>query len=191
MVLSGNRYSWPKEMDAMLRDMWGRGKSASIIVKALHEAGYPTTRNAVLGKVHRLNLTPRTTQTRTYKDNPKRRRLTDEERQARADERRRLRELNAMLARRSVVPDPEPWDGPSINILADNLKRHQCRFIVGGRGPTTMFCGAPTDPNSQFTFCAFHRASLTRVSSGRTHSDATKERMRRAHLARARAAEAA
>ena len=48
--------SWTDERVELLKKMWGEGKSASQIAKALGGV----TRNAVIGKVHRLGLSNRT-----------------------------------------------------------------------------------------------------------------------------------
>ena len=51
--------SWTDERVEVLKKMWGEGQSASIIAKALGGV----TRNAVIGKVHRLGLSNRATST--------------------------------------------------------------------------------------------------------------------------------
>ena len=47
--------SWTDERVEILKKMWGEGQSASVIAKALGGV----TRNAVIGKVHRLGLSNR------------------------------------------------------------------------------------------------------------------------------------
>jgi len=47
--------SWTSEREEKLRDLWKKGHSASQIASMLGE----TTRNAVIGKAHRLNLEAR------------------------------------------------------------------------------------------------------------------------------------
>ncbi|MBN8290338.1 GcrA cell cycle regulator, partial [Rhodobacter sp. NTK016B] len=49
--------SWTDERVELLKKMWAEGKSASQIAKELGSV----TRNAVIGKVHRLGLSSRTT----------------------------------------------------------------------------------------------------------------------------------
>ncbi len=49
--------SWTDERVETLKKMWGEGQSASVIAKELGGV----TRNAVIGKVHRLGLSNRTT----------------------------------------------------------------------------------------------------------------------------------
>ena len=53
--------SWTKEREEKLRKLWKNGHSASQIASMLGE----TTRNAVIGKAHRLNLESRVTSKKT------------------------------------------------------------------------------------------------------------------------------
>jgi len=50
--------SWTEEREQRLRKLWEKGYTASQIAKML---GGDTTRNAVIGKAHRLNLAARVT----------------------------------------------------------------------------------------------------------------------------------
>ena len=47
--------SWTPEKVEKLRELWGKGYTASQIAEKLGD----TTRNAVIGKAHRLNLEAR------------------------------------------------------------------------------------------------------------------------------------
>ena len=47
--------SWTDEKVEKLKDLWGKGHTASQIAEMLGD----TTRNAVIGKAHRLNLEAR------------------------------------------------------------------------------------------------------------------------------------
>ena len=64
--------SWTPEREAKLKDLWKKGHSASQIASMLGE----TTRNAVIGKAHRLKLQARAVskkaelKTNTNKDIP-------------------------------------------------------------------------------------------------------------------------
>ena len=55
----GGMMSWTDERVEVLKKMWGEGQSASVIAKELGGV----TRNAVIGKVHRLGLSNRVTST--------------------------------------------------------------------------------------------------------------------------------
>jgi len=52
--------AWTDDRVEILKKMWGEGKSASQIAKELGGV----TRNAVIGKVHRLGLSNRATTTK-------------------------------------------------------------------------------------------------------------------------------
>ena len=56
--------SWTDERVELLKNMWGEGKSASQIAKELGGV----TRNAVIGKVHRLGLSNRATTSKATKE---------------------------------------------------------------------------------------------------------------------------
>src|SRR6266567_1765942 len=47
---------WNDENVKILRDMWEAGQTARNIEFELRSLGYPITRNAVIGKVHRMNI---------------------------------------------------------------------------------------------------------------------------------------
>ena len=53
--------SWTPEKEKKLRELWKKGLSASQIASVLEG----TTRNAVIGKAHRLNLEARNTSRKT------------------------------------------------------------------------------------------------------------------------------
>jgi GcrA cell cycle regulator len=60
--------SWTDERVEMLKKMWSDGQSASQIAKELGGV----TRNAVIGKVHRLGLSGRATSSRSSSPRPRR-----------------------------------------------------------------------------------------------------------------------
>ena len=57
--------SWTDEKVGKLKDLWSKGHTASQIAGMLGE----TTRNAVIGKAHRLNLEARAPSKQTSKNN--------------------------------------------------------------------------------------------------------------------------
>ena len=59
--------SWTNERVELLKKLWGEGQSASQIAKELGGV----TRNAVIGKVHRLGLSNRATSTSKSETSPK------------------------------------------------------------------------------------------------------------------------
>ena len=59
--------SWTDERVEILKKLWGEGQSASQIAKELGGV----TRNAVIGKVHRLGLSNRATSSSSSKSDSK------------------------------------------------------------------------------------------------------------------------
>ena len=57
--------SWTSEKEAKLKDLWKKGHTASQIARMLGD----TTRNAVIGKAHRLNLEGRASKKIKTKEN--------------------------------------------------------------------------------------------------------------------------
>lgn len=145
---------WTDERVERLKAMWGEGLSASQC--AFHLGG--VTRNAVIGKVHRLNLPVR--------------KGVAKEREAIKPKvwvpRKSAKPPRIVVVKLPPPPPPVQWDGPSINILDDGLSRFMCREIVAGSGVNTMFCGAPTVPGSLFSYCPFHAAKNLRQVQRKT-----------------------
>lgn len=140
------RSTWTPEDEERLTLMWNDGMSASQIAVRIGRV----SRNAVIGKVHRLRLV------RHKGPSQSRAEIIDRR------ERERMVRIKRVVVPKPVKapppPPPEPWDGPSISILDDGLHRFMCREIVAGSGAGTMYCGAPTVPGSQFSYCAYHGA---------------------------------
>jgi len=140
----GARYEWPVNVADKLVALWNEGHSASHICRLLSADGFFTTRNAIIGKVHRLKLV---------------RHKAPHRERAKVVRKPRPKVERTVVVRLPSLPPPpppEPWDGPCISMLDPNLSRFACREIVCGSGVDTMFCGAPTVPGSQFSYCAYH-----------------------------------
>lgn len=131
---------WSKKSDDLLRSNWGKGRSVIDILRLLAEHGEPRTMSSLRHRVERMGL-PRVSD--VY---------------SRAPVKLTYRRASRTLTPKPLAPPPKPWDGPCISILDDKLSRFMCREIVAGEGVGTMFCGAPTSPDSQFSYCAFHAA---------------------------------
>jgi GcrA cell cycle regulator len=122
---------WNDDRVATLRKLWAEGLSASQIAKQLGGV----TRNAVIGKVHRLGLAGRATPSRPAK------------RPVRAARPRTLGAIAPRLrpptpALSVVIPALEPMkfeDGSAASVLT--LNESMCKFPIGD----------PTDPD--FAFC--------------------------------------
>lgn len=145
---------WTDEREAMLRDLWDvRGFSANDAALEINrQTGSSFTRNAILGKVDRLNLSMRN---RSHHNKP----ISLEER------RKRKREREAMFRlRRKVtlgwVPPTRDEDIPLENRKQlMELENNHCRWPVGEPGkPGFFFCGAPTANLIECRpYCASHQ----------------------------------
>lgn len=122
---------WSEERVALLRKLWAEGLSASQIAKQLGGV----TRNAVIGKVHRLGLAGRATPSR-----PAKRPVRTARPRVMSPSAPRLRIPSAEP--RVVIPDLEPVkleDGKAATVLT--LNESMCKYPIGD----------PTD--ADFAFC--------------------------------------
>lgn len=121
---------WNDERTENLKTRWAQGDSASTIAES-----FGTTRNAVIGKAHRMGLAERATYQR--KPVPKRIRTHIE------------RPRIATTKRVSLVPIPaEPLPPPHVTDVARvsflELDQHHCRWVCATDVPnleTPQFCG--------------------------------------------------
>ena len=123
---------WSEERVALLRKLWAEGLSASQIAKQLGGV----TRNAVIGKVHRLGLAGRATPSR-----PAKRPVRTARPRVMSPSAPRLRIPSAEP--RVVIPDLEPVkleDGKAATVLT--LNESMCKYPIGD----------PTD--ADFAFCS-------------------------------------
>lgn len=153
---------WTPERDAELRKLWADGLSASQIAGRLGSV----TRNAVLGKVHRLGLAGRATISRmTYKQRAKP-----------TTPKKPRREDNPQGWNGTITPPAPTWT-PSIppslptvpTVSFVDLEHRHCRYI-GDRPDlinldTPVFCGQPKADGS--SYCAAHHARCTQPPYGR------------------------
>ncbi len=145
--------AWTDERVEVLRRLWLDGLSASQVAKALGGV----TRNAVIGKVHRLGLSGRGASTAPQ-----------------LGARRPPPAPRATLPRRRVVCEaPPPPPSPSATLLVlgfeeelgavpsvEALGRCMCKWPLGDpRSATFSFCGKETDGGS---YCLSHSAASTR-----------------------------
>lgn len=145
---------WSDDQIATLRHMHAEGHSFSVIAATL---GGGMSRNAVIGKAHRLKLDGRPVRRRVAKaPKPKKLRFA---RKKYAGELTALRDLQKALPRRIAEPATPP-DCTPVTLL--NLEHGHCRFPIGEVcGPDTLFCGAPKG-DGDVAYCPYHR----RISTG-------------------------
>lgn len=136
---------WTDERVALLRKLWLEGLSASQIAKQLGGV----TRNAVIGKVHRLGLSGRATPSQPPRPAFKAPRAP---RPAAAPQLAPRRVLPAV----SAAPEPQPVhyveEPGSATVLT--LGSHMCKWPIGDPSSDGFtFCGRRTDG----TYCVEHQ----------------------------------
>ncbi|MEM6942105.1 MAG: GcrA family cell cycle regulator [Pseudomonadota bacterium] len=168
--------SWTDERVELLKKMWGEGQSASQIAKELGGV----TRNAVIGKVHRLGLSNRATSTPKTEAKPKPATKTE----AKAKPARKPVEAapraeptapKPVSARKQIIPAGQPLPPqPSANEISPEalakvsaiekkakkltlmeLTERTCKWPVGD--PATddfWFCGLPVQQGKPY--CEAH-----------------------------------
>jgi len=145
--------AWSEDRVTTLKSLWLDGLSASQIAKQLGGV----TRNAVIGKVHRLGLSgraaPATPARAAGFSAPRMRRLARTARLARAP---------VPMSHRPAPPPLPPAEGPG---LVDNLVHlpvHACKWPIGDpKSADFSFCGRRTDGR----YCAAHEAIGVRAGT--------------------------
>ncbi len=128
---------WTGDRLELLKKLWAEGLSASQIARRMGDV----TRNAVIGKVHRLGLSGRETTI--------------------SSERGKRRPAMPKPKRKPVVPLPEPEaahtaGGDLITLLT--IEPSMCRWPIGSPGePGFHYCGQRTE-HRRFSYCEAHGA---------------------------------
>jgi GcrA cell cycle regulator len=157
MIGTGERkeVSWTDERVEQLKRLWSEGLSASQIAGELGGI----TRNAVIGKVHRLGLSGRAKALSSAAPRPRKARPPSHVlRMTRPAVRG-----NTALARLPVYElDVEPEQGPIENVIPIGqrcslleLSDAKCRWPIGDPGSSEFyFCGGK--PVGELPYCAYH-----------------------------------
>ena len=131
--------SWTEEKVAKLKELWSKGHTASQIAEALGD----TTRNAVIGKAHRLNLEARAPSKQSS--------------QSSTSVNRTVRRGSAPISRKakfqSILLDKnfEPENPKSLEELTDQT----CKWPIGHPNEEKFyFCGRK--PEGEFPYCKLH-----------------------------------
>ncbi|WP_424832906.1 GcrA family cell cycle regulator [Ruegeria sp.] len=172
--------SWTDERVELLKKMWGEGQSASQIAKELGGV----TRNAVIGKVHRLGLSNRTAGASPAKAEPKEKPAPAAKAEAKPKPAPKTEPARpappaeakpAIPARRQIIPAGQPLPPqPSANEISPEalakvnevekkakkltlmeLTEKTCKWPVGD--PATedfWFCGLPVEAGKPY--CEAH-----------------------------------
>ena len=150
--------SWTDERVELLKKLWTEGLSASQIANRMGGV----TRNAVIGKVHRLGLSGRATPSRASRPRSRKTRQPTHPSEA-----TKFRSSGATAfkvdvdADPQVQPEPEPEPirevdippGERASILT--LSEHTCRWPIGDPGSEDFyFCGR--NPKPGMPYCEHH-----------------------------------
>jgi GcrA cell cycle regulator len=174
---SNDKLSWTEDRVEVLKKLWNEGLSASQIAGRL---GHGVTRNAVIGKVHRLGLSGRVTPQRAARPRPRKTREPSH------PGRPLLATIGAnalkpMHRPEPVVlaePEPEPIrlvdipKGERVNILM--LSDRTCRWPVGDPGTDEFFFCGHTPKMSGGPYCDYHaRVAYQPLQDRRRHKIAS------------------
>ena len=165
--------SWTDERVLLLKKLWGEGQSASKIAKELGGV----TRNAVIGKVHRLGLSNRSTSNSKNETVPKAVKKTEKTgtRKPRNVVREKDTTSETISPRRQIIPAGQPLPPqPSANEISPEalarvsavekkakkltlleLTERTCKWPVGDPATAEFwFCGLPTQSGKPY--CEAH-----------------------------------
>lgn len=141
---------WTPERIETLKTLWADGKSATEI--AMMMGGI--SRNAVMGKVHRLDIHARLER----EANAPRKPLVRTPRQPRVAKPKTIAPKKPAVAPKpvdeSIMGHMEPGVTPLLLKLFE-LDARDCRWPVSGEKADTLFCGHPMMEGS--SYCCFHR----------------------------------
>jgi GcrA cell cycle regulator len=143
--------SWTDERVETLKKLWADGLSASQIAAELGGI----TRNAVIGKVHRLGLSGRAKSPSSAAPRPRKARAHSHMLRV---SRPAIRGNSALAYDYDVEPEPELLDniipiGQRRTIL--ELTEETCRWPIGDPGSTDFFfCGGQT--MTSLPYCSYH-----------------------------------
>lgn len=146
--------AWTDERIALLTKLWTDGLTASQIAGVLGEA---TTRNAVIGKAHRLGLSGRPSPVRSPRPARAAALRPSKPRPLNSPERIPLMTKSNLQARprtadspvRTIVPMAEIPLGPSVSLLKVTDK--MCKWPIGHPGENGFrFCGSTSRDGSPY-----------------------------------------
>ena len=135
------KMNWTPERESKLRELWKKGYTASQIATEIGE----TTRNAVIGKAHRLKLEGRAVSKKTSSKLPKTK--TETSSSAKPEKLSRKARFKSLLLDKSF----EPENPRKLEELTDET----CRWPIGHPYEKSFyFCGRK--PLEKFTYCKLH-----------------------------------
>tara|TARA_B100000686_G_C16238012_1_gene688199 strand:- start:142 stop:654 length:513 start_codon:yes stop_codon:yes gene_type:complete len=137
--------SWTEEKVKKLKELWGKGNTASQISKIIGEV----SRNAVIGKAHRLGLPAKIKDNRSIISNA--REVSDNYRQP--SKKGRRSKFRSLLIEKNFEP--------AKNLTLEELTEETCKYMDHNTHPNeenATFCGRKTVSSSKqkFSYCPLH-----------------------------------
>ena len=135
--------SWTDEKVSKLKELWGKGNTASQIAEIIGGI----SRNAVIGKAHRLNLSAKI-KDKSFSHNKNPLRVSEK-----FQKRGRKSKFRSLL----IEKDFEP----AKNLTLEELTDETCKYMDHDTHPNdenATFCGRKTVSNSKqkFSYCPLH-----------------------------------
>ncbi|MEM9495466.1 MAG: GcrA family cell cycle regulator [Pseudomonadota bacterium] len=135
--------AWTPERVEQLKTLWSEGLSAAQIANKMGGV----TRNAVIGKVHRLGLSGRATPAK-----PQRGRAGAEPKNEETTEIAPVAEVKPIIAEPDFI-SPALLDGDAMTVAT--IKNNMCKWPIGDPASDDFhFCGQPTSAGK--SYCAYH-----------------------------------
>jgi GcrA cell cycle regulator len=171
--------SWTKERTELLRKLWTDGRSASQVAA---ELGGGLTRNAVIGKIHRLGI-----QDRRSEKTSRTQRFAEIQHKEVATLAKKAKIVAVaippapppvMQRAHEIEPTPPP-DGRGVTLM--DLRFTSCRFPLGDpREQGFRFCGAPRESLSENRqYCTHHNGVAYETRKERTERNKAADEARR------------
>ena len=130
--------SWTEEKVKLLKELWGSGKTASQIAEIIGGI----SRNAVIGKAHRLNLSAKI-KTRTAVNNSN----LGENKKITTNRKGRRFKFQSLLLDKNFEP--------ARNLQLEELNENTCKYMEGHPDDKdSSFCGRKTI--EKFSYCPLH-----------------------------------
>ena len=151
--------NWTPLREEKLRQLWEKGHSGSEIANMLGS----TTRNAVIGKAHRLNLPARSKSRRsTQKVNAEK----DNTQEVKNQKLSRKERFKALLLDENFEPE-----NPT---KLENLTDAHCRWPLGEKMvPASFFCGRKSI--EKFSYCKLHMLYAFQPKNAKEEAQITEE----------------